>query len=658
MKSFRLNKILFLFFPAFISAEVIAQQNWTHNVRIAGHPLSSDNVDSIIKSASETFVYGIEVDNDITGRYESFIDPEEKLKTIREITKKAHSVNNKTFVYIAGLECITSDAENKEHTFFKDHPDWVQRDIDGRPAMFGGNDAFWIDEGDEDVWISPYAPEWRKIYMQRVREIAATGIDGIYVDIPYWMTHFEGWENTWASFDDYTAAAFKQETGLNARKDIQLGNYDDPGFIKWINFRIQTLTDFMEEIDRNIKEVNPDCNTIAEIYPGIGEEAVRVGADVYQMYDVVDVIAHEYSEGEYYASDRAPLDWYNFIIGMHTFRAFAEDKASWMLSYSWFENKKVKPADAIKSLFASQLFSGTNMWDVKGYVMSGTNDIETRKIVYEWVSKYEDIFYSQRIPLQPVSIYFSDITRNYFSKDFIESYRGFLNLLIHSQIESQIVTPRTVEKLSPAILILPDVKCLSKDEINVFKRLAEKGTKFIITGETGKYNENREEGKSSAIEEIFEKTNNKNYIYVQSCPGKNYSQIINSDLNTYFFENRTSNRIDEAKKELLSLLNKSASYLPKLKIQAPIDIIASYSVSDENIYIYLTNVKGLCESCNSNDKSIKKIKIFYDESLGNEDVSILPFLGKETKLEVTRDEQEFSFIIPEINRGMVVIINK
>jgi hypothetical protein len=26
--------------------------------------------------------------------------------------------------------------------------------------------------------------------MERVRQIAATGIDGIYVDIPYWMTHF------------------------------------------------------------------------------------------------------------------------------------------------------------------------------------------------------------------------------------------------------------------------------------------------------------------------------------------------------------------------------------------------------------------------------------------------------------------------------------
>ncbi|MDZ7765957.1 MAG: hypothetical protein U5K00_16325 [Melioribacteraceae bacterium] len=86
----------------------------------------------------------------------------------------------------------------------------MQRDINNRPAMFGGGDAFWIDEGDEDVWISPYAKEWRKIYMEHVRKIAKTGIDGVFVDIPYWMTHFDGWQDSWTSFDDYTVQAFKR----------------------------------------------------------------------------------------------------------------------------------------------------------------------------------------------------------------------------------------------------------------------------------------------------------------------------------------------------------------------------------------------------------------------------------------------------------------
>jgi hypothetical protein len=70
--------------------------------------------------------------------------------------------------------------------------------------------------------------------MQRVRQIGTTGIDGIYVDIPYWMTHFTGWEDSWASFDESTVAAFRKQTSLDARKDIKLGDADDPGFRKWV----------------------------------------------------------------------------------------------------------------------------------------------------------------------------------------------------------------------------------------------------------------------------------------------------------------------------------------------------------------------------------------------------------------------------------------
>jgi uncharacterized lipoprotein YddW (UPF0748 family) len=118
-----------------------------------------------------------------------------------------------------------------------------------------------------------------------VREIAATGIDGIYVDIPYWMTHFDGWEQSWASFDDYTVAAFREKTGLDAKKDVKLGDFQDINFRKWIDFRIETMTNFVKEIRENARSVNPDIMLIPEIYPGIEEEAPRVGADVYEMYD-------------------------------------------------------------------------------------------------------------------------------------------------------------------------------------------------------------------------------------------------------------------------------------------------------------------------------------------------------------------------------------
>ncbi len=501
--------------------------------------------------------------------------------------------------------------------------------------------------------------------MQRVREIAATGIDGIYVDIPYWMTHFEGWEDTWASFDDYTVAEFKKLTGLDARTDIELGNYEDQGFIKWINFRMKTLTDFMAEIDRNIKSVNPQCKTIAEIYPGISEEAVRVGADVFQMYNVVDVIAHEYSEGEYYASDREPYDWYNFIIGMKTFRAFAEGDPTWMLTYSWYDNKNVNPSEAMKSLFASHLFTGTNMWDVKGYVMSSTNDMQTRTEVYKWASQYDDIFYAPRIPPEPVSIYFSDITRNYFSEEYISSYRGLVNLLIHSHLPVQIVTSRTIDKLSPKILILPDVKCISEDEAGSIKRLSESGTKFIITGDFAEYNETREKLDSTGpgentnrLQKYFGDNRADSYIILKNNPGQKYTSAMKEELNSYFRSGSKLNKMSFVKEAFLSELIRFTSYVPEIKIEAPLDLIASVSEKDEYTYLFLTNVRALCSTYNNPEKTPGTVRVSMPASSAGSEVYMLPFLGQKEKIETHTAANEISFTVPEIDRGAVIMIKR
>ena len=74
----RLFALTLLFLGAGQSQE---RQDWTHFVRIGGHGVSLGNIDQIIRSANDTFVFGIEVDNDIPGRYESFLDPSEKLSS-------------------------------------------------------------------------------------------------------------------------------------------------------------------------------------------------------------------------------------------------------------------------------------------------------------------------------------------------------------------------------------------------------------------------------------------------------------------------------------------------------------------------------------------------------------------------------------------------
>ncbi len=471
----------------FLAAQAaMAAQSWAHYVRIAGHGLQTDNAAAIVAESESSNVFGIEVDNDIPGRYESFLDPSAKLAAIRKVAAAAHRAGNKAFVYIAGLECITANAANVPHSFFKDHPDWVQRKLDGTPAVFGGGTAFWIKHGDEDVWISPFAPEWRKRYMNLVRQIAATGIDGVYVDIPYWMTHFTGWEKSWASFDDYTVAAFRRETGLDARHDVRIGDISDPHFRRWIDFRIRAITDFMKEIDSNVKAANPRCITIAEIYPGIEEPVARVGADVYQLYTVVDAIAHEYhGMADSMAASKSPSDWFDQMIGMFAFRAFAGDKPTWMLNYSWDGEKGVSIPAAMKTLFAAQLTAGANSWDAKGHVMSGSNDIQTRREVFGWIKQYEHIFYDPRTPVDPIGVYFSPQTRDYYPKEFMKSFKGTMNLLLASHREFQIVTPRTLSSFRGRVLIVPASQQIADREMATLRSQSPRHFQLYLAAANG-----------------------------------------------------------------------------------------------------------------------------------------------------------------------------
>jgi len=614
--------VLLLFIGASASPTAV-EQNWTNYVRIGAYGLARNSADKIVADAQETGVFGIEVDNDIPGRYESFLDPTTKLQAIHAVAEKAHAAGNYAFVYIAGTECITAHGDKVAHTLAKDHPDWLQRKITGEPAIFGGGSAFWITAGDEDVWVSPYAPEWRKTYMERVRQIAATGIDGIYIDIPYWMTHFDGWEDTWASFDDYTVAAFKKQTGLDAKKDLKLGDFSDSNFRRWVDFRIQTFTDFLQEIDHNAKSVNPQIKTIPEIYPGIEQESVRVGADVYSLYPVVDAIAHEYEfgSGDHMASARTPLNWFYYQVGMHTFRAFAEGKATWILNYSWDGDKVVNRREAMMNLAMSQVMAGTNFWDAPGHSMAGSNDPATRKKIFAWIKQNEKTFYLPRAPINPIGVYFSPQTRNYYAEDFLRSYRGILVLLMQSHREFQIVTPRTLREFHGQTLVLPDVRILSQDERTWLDQYAKGGKKLIITG-----NNPLESGNQPEI------------VRFPACPGKAYVASLEAGF-------------DQATPEL------QQAFLDSLPLSAGIEILASPKVASSvarvngETHVFLANFAGLVGGKNP-VQTPQTVTITHPGARG-ESAYFLPFLGNTQRLEGVSKQGTVTYTLPPISKGAV-----
>src|SRR5579872_6782555 len=90
---------LFLFALGLVAAPDSHKQDWTNYVRIGAYGLNGGDAQQIVERAQASDVFGIEVDNDIEGRYESFVHPEEKLKAIHAVAEAAHKVGNHAFVY-------------------------------------------------------------------------------------------------------------------------------------------------------------------------------------------------------------------------------------------------------------------------------------------------------------------------------------------------------------------------------------------------------------------------------------------------------------------------------------------------------------------------------------------------------------------------------
>ena len=606
-----------------VAAQDTPRLNWTNYVRIGAYGLKTGNAEAIMRDAQKAHVFGIEVDNDIPGRYESFLDPTEKLNAIRAVATAAHKAGNRAFVYIAGTECITAHADQAKHSVMKDHPEWVQRKITGEPALFTSGAAFWIRPGDEDVWISPYAKDWRKTYMERVRQIAGTGIDGIYVDIPYWMTHFDGWETSWASFDDATVAAFREKTGLNAKKDVKIGDFGNTNFRKWIDFRIETMTEFMREIRDTAQSVDPKIMVIPEIYPGIEREATVVGADVYQMYGVVDAIAHEYEfgNGEHMAASRTLQDWFLYQAGMLSFRAFAEGKATWILNYSWDGNTGVDKREAMKNLAMSIVMTGSNFWDAPGHSMAGSNDEETRKQIFAWIETNQGTLYSPRAAMHPVGVYFSPKSRDYAPDAFLPAYRGTLVALLQAHREFQVVTPRTLSQFHGERLVLPNVLSLDAAEQPGLEKYVRNGGRLVVLG-------NMPDGVASSDETIR----------VNSDSTLGYLQLLEKDFGSA-----------TPPSELLT----ATEVQVEITIDAPSTVAANFASVHGKPHIFLANFGGLEPNKSAIPAPAKEVRVKLPAAMGNM-LTFLPFLGEAQTVHGEVKGGEVEFLLPAVERGAVV----
>ena len=104
---------------------------------------------------------------------------------------------------------------------YKDHPDWVQYDMAGAANVFYGSVVFWVPPGAESAWMCPNSG-YRDYIYARVAQIAATGVDGLWMDVPLLNDIVLQWTDT----NPAAVAAFLADTGPGGPDNSGLVEFD------------------------------------------------------------------------------------------------------------------------------------------------------------------------------------------------------------------------------------------------------------------------------------------------------------------------------------------------------------------------------------------------------------------------------------------------
>jgi hypothetical protein len=346
---------------------------------------------------------------------------------------------------------------------------------------------------------------------------------------------------------------------------------------------------------------------------------------VYSLYPVVDAIAHEYEfgNGDHMAAGRTPLDWFRYQVGMHSFRAFAQGKATWILNYSWDGEKNVSKPESMMNLAMSQVMDGANFWDAPGHSMAGSNDLPTRKKIFDWIQQHEKTFYLPRSPIDPIGVYFSPETRNFHAKEFLASYRGILILLMQKHLEFQIVTPRTLSDFTGKTLVLPDVRVLNEGEQKWLKDFAAGGKTVVITGT-----------------DVTELGNAPNIVRMRECPGKAYETALEKD-----FEHSSP----DAQQEFFANLHGGDA----VTVRASAQVATSISrTTDGHVNVFIANFAGLKAKVNPVQRPQSGVSVTVNAE-GDVKGSFLPFMGQEQAVPGVRNGNSLTFTLPTITKGAV-----
>lgn len=649
--------------------------DWTRTARIIGANLfwemSDEELFSEIDSYAEQNVSVMVVWSPVSDG--SIFWSEDDYIFLKRVVEYTHSgyPDLKIFVYAAPLENQTTDVDlNRDGKLdkgkvssFSEHPGWLQVGIDGRPAVFYGSIAFWLDETSEDVWFCPNDPEIRALWIDNFKKLASTGIDGIWWDVPFFSHYFgDDWNEQWACHCSDCKEKFKNEYGSGIPDKEDWNNSD---WLKFINWRYSSMGEFIKQCKDAAQSVNPDILLYNEAWNPISQFEPQSG------FDPDLARARGYNEGtvhEFEPADPKNYGYYSWILNAAmgiNYRGIDSERPSWVLSYSHNSRHAEKRC-------ANLLFSGCNFYEVGFPLMSSTAGYDVRKKLFGWIKKYGDYFYAGEIrSAAGVAVYYSPLSLAYYGKSnepYDIELKGIEMMLLESHIPFSVLPADKIDKIGMYdLVILPNVTVLTSSELEIIKAFAAGGGKVLSTGQTASLTgdgEIREKpgfsdvaGDELETESVFQKGYRKGlFVFTGDNAGSRFFIAADPERPSLFSGNRRAEKIREY---FMDGIWSSTGYDSEFKTDAPGTVIFNLFESEKSLYLRVENLTGVRLN-RYNAKKQKDIKVVLRTADAEflKDAYRIDFLGGISTLdyEIT-DDTHIKFIF-DIKDDALLVFNK
>ncbi len=481
---------------------------WLRQARVAGSRLSADMsagaIEKDLAALAAQNVSVVEADSNLS-HFLTEQEFEAELRFMRQYVKAAHRLGLKVVWYVSTLEVLSAKAAPGQKTISELRPDWLQRGIDGKPNVYVGQplgtlgSVHWVEPGSESAWMSIHSG-YVDVFLDRIKRIAATGLDGIWLDVPLYSELGAAWPDA----GPQAAAKFLADTGMQVPRAV---DWADPVWRRWIAWRYQEMATFLLRVRDAARSVSDSISIVVETVTLDYGLATLVGLDGSLLKDApgiiqaweVDAVSDQTAMRE-----ALPDDWIS-LIGMAKFaRGASGSKPSWMFVYG------DRPDDSLL-VMAEALAAGNNPFETKIPKMTTTAGATYRRQAYAWIKQQERRLFASGSGAK-VAVYFSPESRDYldraigtglytvirkddsrwwsnepkdslYLRTYLAEYRGIIKWLVHNHVPFDIVVRPQADELSAYdAVIAPSLAALSAHAAGVLDRYVANGGHLVVTG--------------------------------------------------------------------------------------------------------------------------------------------------------------------------------